>query len=217
MSWSTIEQGADIVGGTPASTQRPELLDRWLLRWQRRMLQRFEWPENAGDPLSGFRAYRVSVIKRALDDAGENRLLTWDGPAANAELLRLTAPHARRIESIDLVHRPDRRQRPARATTWERTRALRRYVRGKQTDQLLPLAALAPDTVPPPRPLEVERARRSEWRTARPSRGDGTGAAAARTVGPGRTQAERAARSSSRDPGAARVPRRRRAAASAAV
>src|SRR5690606_14065138 len=39
-----IAQSADIVGGTPASTQRPELLDRWLLRWQRRMLQRFEWP-----------------------------------------------------------------------------------------------------------------------------------------------------------------------------
>jgi hypothetical protein len=210
-----IEQGADIVGGTPASTQRPELLDRWLLRWQRRMLQRFEWPENAGDPLSGFRAYRVSVIKRALDDAGENRLLTWDGPAANAELLRLTAPHARRIESIDLVHRPDRRQRPARATTWERTRALRRYVRGKQTDQLLPLAALAPDTVPPPRPLEVERARRSEMANGAPEprRRNGRGRGTAQSGQAGRRQ-ERAARAqqprSRGSEGAATTPRRRK-------
>ena len=157
-----IEQGADIVGGTRASDTRPELVERWLLRWQHSMLRRIEWPDNAGDPLTGFRAYRVSVITRALEEAGENRLLTWDGQAADAELLRVAAPHARRVESIDLVHRPDRRQRASRTTTWERTKLLRRFARGRQPEGTIPLATLAPETVPPPRPVEVERARRTE-------------------------------------------------------
>lgn len=157
-----IEQGADIVGGTRATDRKPELIDRWLLRWQQSMLRRIQWPENAGDPLSGFRAYRVSVITRALEEAGENRLLTWDGQAADAELLRVAAPHARRVECVDLVHRPDRRQRPTRATTWERTKSLRRFTRGREPEQTIPLAALTPERVPPPRPLEVERARRTE-------------------------------------------------------
>lgn len=185
-----IEQGADIVGGTRASDRRPELLERWLLRWQQAMLRRIQWPENAGDPLSGFRAYRVSVITRALEEAGENRLLTWDGQAADAELLRAAAPHARRVECIDLVHRPDRRQRPTRTTTWERTKALRSFTRGRQPEQTIPLAALAPETVPPPRPLEVERARRSEAASSAPEprRRNGRGRSSTR---PGTARTER--------------------------
>lgn len=185
-----IEQGADIVGGTRASDTRPELVERWLLRWQQSMLRRMGWPENAGDPLTGFRAYRVSVITRALEQAGENRLLTWNGQAADAELLRVAAPHARRVESIDLVHRPDRRQRASRTTTWERTKVLRRFARGRQPEGTIPLAALAPETVPPPRPVEVERARRTEAANGEPEqrRRNGRGRSTSSRTQGGRTE-----------------------------
>jgi len=200
-----IEQGADIVGGTRASDRRPELVDRWLMRWQQSMLRRIQWPENAGDPLSGFRAYRVSVITRALEEAGEGRLLTWDGQAADAELLRVAAPHARRVECIDLVYRPDRRQRPARSTTWERTKTLRRFTRGDQPAQTIPLAALAPERVPPPRPLEVERARRTEaanGAAAEPRRRTGRG----RTASTGTAGTQRARTPRSGEPTRQRAP-----------
>ncbi len=166
-----IEQGADIVGGERASDRRPEMLERWLVRWQHRLLRRTAWPDQAGDPLSGFRVYRVSTIQRALEEVGEKRLLAWDGAIADAELLRAAAPHARRIESVDLVFRPDRRQRPTRASTWERLKRLRRFVRGATPVGTVPLADLSPETLPPPRPLEIERERRSNVATAEPQRG----------------------------------------------
>lgn len=182
-----VEQGADIVGGTRATDRRPKFLERWLLRWQTSMLRRGGWPESAGEPLAGFRAYRVSVVARALEEAGSNRLLTWDGVVADAELLRACAPHARRIESVDLVHRPDRRQRPSRSTTWERTKLLRRFVRGVRPIGTVPLADLAPETLPPPRPVEVERARRSEAaaEAAPQRRRNGRGTRPATGRGPG--------------------------------
>ncbi|MGH7445680.1 MAG: glycosyltransferase family 2 protein, partial [Longimicrobiales bacterium] len=164
-----IEQGADIVGGTRATNTRPALIERWLTRWQRRLLHRLAWPEDAGDPLSGFRSYRVYTIARAIDNAGTERLLHWDGAIADAELLQAAAAHARRVESIDLVHRPDRRQRPTRASTWETLGRLRRFVRGAKPLTTVPLAQLSPETLPPPRPLEIERERRSE--AAVPDRG----------------------------------------------
>lgn len=157
-----IEQGADIVGGTRATNTRPALLERWLVHWQRRVLGRIAWPDDAGDPLSGFRSYRVYTIARAIDNAGNDRLLHWDGAIADAELLQAAAANARRVESIDLVHRPDRRQRPTRASTWETLKRLRRFVRGATPVTTVPLAELSPETLPPPRPLEIERERRSE-------------------------------------------------------
>jgi hypothetical protein len=157
-----IEQGADIVCGTRATNTRPPLLERWLRAWQRRVLGRLELPEECADPLAGFRAYRVHTIRRALEETGTGRLLAWESAVADVELLRAAMPHARRIESIDVVHRPDRRQRPSRANTWETLQRLRRYVRGAAPVDTVPLEALSPETVPAPRPLEIERERRNE-------------------------------------------------------
>ncbi len=125
-----IEAGADIVAGNAAL---PVLSPR-ALRWPRRvgnfLLKRRGLPEGVVDPLCGLRAYRVIVIKRALEARGPARLLTWDGWAANAELLQLTQPHSRRTEGIDCIFRGDRQQRPSRNTLWPLLVSLVRYARG---------------------------------------------------------------------------------------
>lgn len=67
------------------------------------------------DPLSGLRAYRVIVLKKALRDRPEDQpLVTSEGWAANVDFLRVLAPHARRIAEAPLQLRYDRRSRPSR-------------------------------------------------------------------------------------------------------
>jgi glycosyltransferase involved in cell wall biosynthesis len=115
-----LEGGADMVGATvireagdvPAS-----------VRWSRRALA-WLWrsvapPFAKQDPLSGFRAYRVNVLKRALAERNGDALLTRRGWCANAELLLAVAPHARRAEGAELAMRYDRRQRDTRFRPWE--------------------------------------------------------------------------------------------------
>jgi hypothetical protein len=67
------------------------------------------------DPLSGLRAYRVIVLKKALRDRRtDDPLLLTDGWAANVELLGKLAPHARRIAEAPLDLRYDLQVRPSR-------------------------------------------------------------------------------------------------------
>jgi glycosyltransferase involved in cell wall biosynthesis len=113
-----IEGGADVVEAviTPEGSQVPRAL-----RWSRRglpWLLRRALPEGTRDPLTGFRAYRVSVLKRALAERGDAPLLTQDGWAANVELLLAVAPHSRRADALEAVHRYDRRQRQTRFRPW---------------------------------------------------------------------------------------------------
>jgi hypothetical protein len=77
------------------------------------------------DPLCGLRAYRVVVLRKALRD--DAPLCAADEPwAANLELLARTAPHARRIEEVELAVRPDRRARPSRFRALRTLRGLAR-------------------------------------------------------------------------------------------
>lgn len=109
-----IESGADLVTSTvtEADVDGP-LPVRWLRRLIAYALDRFEWPDDVSDPRSGFRAYRIICVRKALEDRG-GRLLEWEGWAANAELLQKVIPHARRIEEVEIEARPPRRQRPTR-------------------------------------------------------------------------------------------------------
>jgi ribonuclease E len=88
------------------------------------------WPEGLTDPLSGYRAYRVLVVKRALEGRNGNRLLTWEGWPACAELLKLVQPHSRRTEVISTTHRRDRQQRDSRRGFWESLPNLLSFLRG---------------------------------------------------------------------------------------
>lgn len=114
-----IEGGADVVEGTldVETVHAPRAL-----RWSRRgfpwLLRNAPLPEGLRDPLSGFRAYRVSVLKRALAERNGSPLLSCGGWAANAELLLAVAPHARRAEAAEVAPRFDRRQRETRFRAW---------------------------------------------------------------------------------------------------
>jgi glycosyltransferase involved in cell wall biosynthesis len=111
----TLEGGADIVAG--AVTPDPRLHPRSvrLTRWAASVLMGGTIRRApVSDPLCGFRAYRVIVLKKALRTAGERPLLSAPGWAANLEVLGVVAPHARRIEETSLDLRFDLRSRDSR-------------------------------------------------------------------------------------------------------
>ncbi|HEY0673250.1 MAG TPA: glycosyltransferase family 2 protein, partial [Longimicrobiales bacterium] len=108
-----IEAGADLVAaqptldeGAPPNVRRARRFFQWLTRGR-------EWAQLA-DPYCGMRAYRVMTLKRALEARGTSRLLTWDGWAANAELLMQTLPHSRRSDVIETTAHYKRLQRASR-------------------------------------------------------------------------------------------------------
>ncbi len=108
-----IEAGADLVTsvptldeGTPTNISRARRFFRWVVRGR-------EWAE-LGDPFSGLRAYRVMTIKRAMEARGTSRLLSWEGWAANAELLIQAIPHSRRNDMVETVVHYKRLQRASR-------------------------------------------------------------------------------------------------------
>jgi glycosyltransferase involved in cell wall biosynthesis len=114
-----IEGGADIVEATIVSegrdVPRSMRLARRGIPW---MLRGAIFPEGVKDPVSGFRAYRVSVLRRTLADRNGSPLLTAEGWAANVELLAAAAPHARRTEGFEVERRYDMRQRESRFRPW---------------------------------------------------------------------------------------------------
>ncbi len=122
----TIEGGADVVVGcAPTRGTRTGKERRHGLHvvprsvsWARRLAPLVLGPLGrrapVSDPLGGFRAYRVIVLKKVLRDENAAPLLSTDGWSANIELLGLVAPHARRIEETPLAPRYDLRVRPTR-------------------------------------------------------------------------------------------------------
>jgi glycosyltransferase involved in cell wall biosynthesis len=115
-----IEGGADVVEASvdhlPAPTPR-------LIRWTRRalpwILRRAHLPEGVRDPVSGFRAYRVAVLKKALTERNGDHLLSREGWAANIELLLAVAPFTRRVDGAEIAARLPRRQRATRFRAWD--------------------------------------------------------------------------------------------------
>jgi hypothetical protein len=118
-----LEGGADVVGSTVASVDVD--LTRGM-RWSRRglpwLLKRSALPREIRDPFSGFRGYRVQVLRRALSDADGKPLLERSGWAANAELLVRVAPHARRAEEAEVKLRYSHRERETRFRPWDALR-----------------------------------------------------------------------------------------------
>ncbi|MBI4521826.1 MAG: glycosyltransferase family 2 protein [Gemmatimonadetes bacterium] len=126
-----IEGGADIAAGQAVrngSPPRGVRLVRWMLPL---FMPRVYRNAPVSDPASGFRAYRIIVLKKALEGSGE-RLLHSMGWAANIELLHAVARHARRIEEAPVRLTYHLRARPSRfrpVTTVRQIVALARQTR----------------------------------------------------------------------------------------
>ena len=116
-----LEGGADIVAGAIEEGGRPLPRAVRLVRaLSRALLRGVIAGAPVSDPLSGLRAYRVIVLKKALrDHPEEESLLESEGWASNVELLGRLAPHARRIAESPLGLRYDLRRRESRFRPWK--------------------------------------------------------------------------------------------------
>jgi len=95
----TIEGGADLVAGVPDGSGQPAPRPvRWARWWAPKVMGQSWRGAPVTDPSTGFRAYRVVVLRKLLAAHTDTPLMSQDGWAANVELLSLAAPHARRIE-----------------------------------------------------------------------------------------------------------------------
>jgi hypothetical protein len=99
----TLEGGADVVAGTQdpsvAGGARAVRLTRWAAGF---LLGSALRGAPVSDPLLGFRAYRVIVLKKALRELDDAPLVSTDGWGANLELLQVVTPHARRVAEAQL-------------------------------------------------------------------------------------------------------------------
>ena len=156
-----IEGGADVVVAAAHDGQGvPRGLD-----WARRFCQwaraRLRLPAGVSDPLSGFRAYRIVTLKRALEGTDEGAAVRTEGRASNVEWLSRVASFARRVDEEPALLRRDRLQRPPRFRTASLWRDLLRL-------WLAPPRRTEPDVVPAqPRPRTRDGARRYRGRGRR--------------------------------------------------
>lgn len=114
-----LESGADLV---VAEQYREHGTRTWTERWARRWAPRLLRVGGVvKDSISGFLALRLIVLRQATrgGGAGEGRLLTSEGWAANAELLARLGAQARRIEVVSSTARFDLKQRPSRTGPWQ--------------------------------------------------------------------------------------------------
>jgi dolichol-phosphate mannosyltransferase len=123
----TLEGGSDIVAGVLRTDDESYPRN---MRWTRRaagvLMGAALKSAPVSDPLCGFRAYRVIVLKKAMRAAGDAPLLSGEGWGANLQVLRVVAPHARRIEEVPLQLRLDLRARETRFRPMQTFRQLYR-------------------------------------------------------------------------------------------
>jgi dolichol-phosphate mannosyltransferase len=118
-----LESGADIVVGEAAEDLlgEPSRGRRLVRRWASRLLRRAVRVEGVKDTVSGFVAFRLMTLRPVLQ---QGKPAAGDGWAVNAELLGRAAANARRIETVAIVERHDRRQRASRIKPWHTLREL---------------------------------------------------------------------------------------------
>ncbi len=116
----TLEGGSDVVVGelTEGRETMPRAvrMTRWVAPF---FLGGAHRNAPVADPISGFRVYRVIVLKKLLRDLEGSALIHADGWAANVELLTSAIRHTRRIDEVPLEVRYDLRSRPSRVRPLE--------------------------------------------------------------------------------------------------
>jgi glycosyltransferase involved in cell wall biosynthesis len=138
-----LDSGADVVVGEADTSAEPDKWRRMLRRWAPRLLGSRVRVAGVRDVVSGYVAFRLISVRNAFRDRPE-RWLTTDSWAANAELLSWIAAGARRVETMTVVERVDRLQRPSRYEAWPRAREL--WAARRQL--------VKPPTPPPERPAK---------------------------------------------------------------
>jgi len=114
-----FEGGADIVVAerqvSPAWPRPARIMQRFAPYITRAYLQSLV---SAKDPYGTLRAYRISVLRDAVKDAGTKALVQSQGWSANAELLVKLSSIARRTETIPSSPRYELRPRESRLRPW---------------------------------------------------------------------------------------------------
>jgi len=133
-----IDSGADVVVGETTET-RGTVAERLVRRSAPWLLRPGVRVPGVRDLISGFCAFRLVTVKRALDE-GNGRLLVSDGIAARAELVARAAAEARQLATVPVPARPDAERRPAHPFAL----ALDLYRAGRQIR--IPAPAVTPTT-----------------------------------------------------------------------
>jgi glycosyltransferase involved in cell wall biosynthesis len=118
-----LDSGADLVVGEATLEGAPSRGYQMVRRFAPTLLGTGAKVPGLKDVVSGFLAVRLSCLRLAMKDAPEG-LLRSEGWAANAELIRRLAAHARRIEAVPVVERLNLRQRPSRVAPWDQAKEL---------------------------------------------------------------------------------------------
>jgi glycosyltransferase involved in cell wall biosynthesis len=127
-----FEGGADIVVSERAVTPAWPGPARMLRRIAPFVTKPFVQVPGVTDPFGTLRAYRITVVREMVNEAGSEPIVRSDGWAANIEMLARASRHARRIEAVGGSPRYELRPRASRVRPWtgalelfRSTRALR--------------------------------------------------------------------------------------------
>jgi glycosyltransferase involved in cell wall biosynthesis len=123
-----FDGGADVVVAErpvdKLSVPQPVRTLRRIAPW---VLRPFVSVAGVRDPFGSLRLFRVSVIRDLLKERGDSPLLVGEGWGANVDLLLRAAPHARRVETVELEPRYDIRARATRVRAWSDAMSLLRF------------------------------------------------------------------------------------------
>ena len=147
-----LEGGADVVGASAAPRADEPRSHRWLRRGLSWLLAGRAVPREISDPASGFRAYRVAVLKRMLAERNGGPVLDGTGWAANVRLLLEVAPHARRSDSAEIAPRSLQRPRPSRMQPWTTAKDLWRVARSAPRRSAAGAPVIQPEPEAQPEP-----------------------------------------------------------------
>lgn len=134
-----FEGGADIVVAERETTAMPTPVRR-LRRVAPWMIRPFVNTDGITDPFSGFRLYRISLLRDLTKASGDAPLVTTDGWAANVELLVKLRQFARRVEQVTVTPRYDVRPRETRIRPFADAMSLYKFTKRSRSWRAQPTA-----------------------------------------------------------------------------
>ena len=128
-----LDSGADLVVGEGTLSGQASRAHRMIRRWAPLLLRRAVRVNGIADTVSGFVAFRLSTLRNMLEGR-DSATLSGEGWAANAELIGRAAQSARRVETVRVLERHDRRPRPSRVRPWQTLKEVWRAARRIRLD-----------------------------------------------------------------------------------